>query len=328
MAAESGKQKLKEAVKGSSALPGAANSLATLATDNAKGEAADYRDPAGAVCCCGWRGLHMLCCDAARGRARAHQFMSCALFVLLLCLQVPCSRTMCLVSDWGCLRPRGEGGGLPHVHAMHFPCSWSAGTLAHQLLLLLPAVRPCHCACACCPAGSDAPSKVKSAAKGARCATRAALERSTSLKASLLSGPGVRPLADTLNAFRCGVDRDTACAVSATASADRAAHCTRAAKHHLLWPATLQPPTGVVNKAKAGGGGGLSIGNPAKDLKRAATNLGGAATNAIPGAGDSTSSASGTGNARLSAPLVRDSIGQLRPQAVNNTGAAGGGQKG
>lgn len=33
------------------------------------------------------------------------------------------------------------------------------------------------------------------------------------------------------------------------------------------------------------------------------------------------------GNARLSRPLVRDSLGQLRPQAVNQTGAAGGGQK-
>jgi hypothetical protein len=34
------------------------------------------------------------------------------------------------------------------------------------------------------------------------------------------------------------------------------------------------------------------------------------------------------GNARLSRPLVRDSLGQLRPQAVNGTGAAGGNQRG
>jgi hypothetical protein len=33
------------------------------------------------------------------------------------------------------------------------------------------------------------------------------------------------------------------------------------------------------------------------------------------------------GNSRLSRPLVRDSLGQLRPQSVNNTGAAGGGDK-
>lgn len=40
------------------------------------------------------------------------------------------------------------------------------------------------------------------------------------------------------------------------------------------------------------------------------------------------SQAPAPGNARLSRPLVRDSLGQLRPKSVNNTGAAGGGDKG
>jgi len=40
------------------------------------------------------------------------------------------------------------------------------------------------------------------------------------------------------------------------------------------------------------------------------------------------SSAPALGNARLSRPLVRDSLGQLRPKSVNDTGAAGGGDKG
>lgn len=39
------------------------------------------------------------------------------------------------------------------------------------------------------------------------------------------------------------------------------------------------------------------------------------------------SSAPPLGNARLSRPLVRDSLGQLRPQSVNQTGAAGGGDR-
>ena len=34
--------------------------------------------------------------------------------------------------------------------------------------------------------------------------------------------------------------------------------------------------------------------------------------------------APGIGNARLSRPLVRDSLGQLRPASTNQTGAAGG----
>jgi hypothetical protein len=34
--------------------------------------------------------------------------------------------------------------------------------------------------------------------------------------------------------------------------------------------------------------------------------------------------ARGIGNARLSRPLVRDSLGQLRPASTNQTGAAGG----
>lgn len=38
------------------------------------------------------------------------------------------------------------------------------------------------------------------------------------------------------------------------------------------------------------------------------------------------SSAPGIGNARLSRPLVRDSLGQLRPASTNQTGAAGGGE--
>lgn len=37
------------------------------------------------------------------------------------------------------------------------------------------------------------------------------------------------------------------------------------------------------------------------------------------------SKAPGIGNARLSRPLVRDSLGQLRPASTNQTGAAGGG---
>lgn len=36
----------------------------------------------------------------------------------------------------------------------------------------------------------------------------------------------------------------------------------------------------------------------------------------------------GRGNSRLSQPLVRDSLGRLRPSAVNDTGAAGGDQRG
>lgn len=36
------------------------------------------------------------------------------------------------------------------------------------------------------------------------------------------------------------------------------------------------------------------------------------------------SRAPGLGNARLSRPLVRDSLGQLRPASTNQTGAAGG----
>jgi hypothetical protein len=34
------------------------------------------------------------------------------------------------------------------------------------------------------------------------------------------------------------------------------------------------------------------------------------------------------GSARLSRPLVRDSLGQLRPASTNQTGAAGGGDQG
>ena len=40
------------------------------------------------------------------------------------------------------------------------------------------------------------------------------------------------------------------------------------------------------------------------------------------------SSAPALGNARLSRPLVRDSLGLLRPASTNQTGAAGGGQAG
>jgi hypothetical protein len=66
------------------------------------------------------------------------------------------------------------------------------------------------------------------------------------------------------------------------------------------------------------------VGSAAKKAQGAAMKF---ANDVTSGSSTSAGGSVAGGNSRLSRPLVRDSLGQLRPQSVNNTGAAGGGEK-
>lgn len=114
-------------------------------------------------------------------------------------------------------------------------------------------------------------------------------------------------------------------------AADKAASKTKGLKGVSLPKVSTPDVSGAAKKAQG------AAKNLAKDVST--PNVGGAAKKAQGAAqkfandvtsSTGSSSAGGSvagGNSRLSRPLVRDSLGQLRPQSVNNTGAAGGGDK-
>lgn len=91
--------------------------------------------------------------------------------------------------------------------------------------------------------------------------------------------------------------------------------CARYMTQLLAGPlSTCHPPTHHIPTPAAGYGPSGATINDSAGVKRVADEVRG-------------SPAPPAGNARLSRPLVRDSLGQLRPMAVNQTGAAGGGEK-
>jgi hypothetical protein len=153
MAAESGKQKLKEAVKGSSALPGAANSLATLAdlTPNAPDDAAgNYSDPAGVLSCVAWvcAAASVVCwLRLVTQNTRVAHTTQVLVIDRLVCrpqMQAPSSRRSLAVS--GCSADR-----LFVYPRLLLLLRWLACAKHGAVLLPVVHARRMRAGCCCCP---------------------------------------------------------------------------------------------------------------------------------------------------------------------------------